>query len=96
MSSHVSIRVDIDIEETWGENSKSRNHGRVIIHFDENVYVTEKLYNYDCFKFIIDIGSSLGLWLGLSVLGLYDILVQSIDMVKQINICTKCKSCTLN
>ncbi len=82
MSSHVSIRDDIDIEETWGDNSKTRNHGRVLIHFDENVYITEKLYNYDSFKFIIDIGSSLGLWLGLSVFGLYDILIRIIGLMK--------------
>ena len=40
------------------------------ISFHPKVLVTERVANYDMFKYIIDVGSSLGLWLGLSVLGL--------------------------
>ena len=76
MSLHVNIRDNINKAETWGKTGNFVDEiARVSIHFNEKVYVTEKLYNYDSFKFLIDIGSSLGLWLGLSVLGLYDILV---------------------
>ena len=76
MSLHVNIRDNINKAETWGGTGNFVDElGKVSIHFNEKVYVTEKLYNYDSFKFLIDIGSSLGLWLGLSVLGLYDILV---------------------
>ena len=84
MHLHVSIRDEINKAETWEGNNQMPF--AVKIHFDKTVYITEKQFNYDLFKFIIDIGSSLGLWLGLSVLGLYDILVQFIEVTKQVNI----------
>ena len=42
---------------------------RALITFNPKVSVNEKVLNYSIFQFIIDVGSSLGLWLGLSVLG---------------------------
>ena len=53
------------------------------IQFEDNVRVTETVYNYDLFQFIIDAGSSLGLWLGLSMLNLHDIFVLGIDFIKR-------------
>ncbi len=89
---HVSISDEIIIEETWEFTTPLDS--AVIINFDKTVYITEKQFNYDSFQFIIDIGSSLGLWLGLSVLGLYDILVHFIEVTIQVNTCSKCKSYT--
>ena len=40
------------------------------IAFNQQVKVTEKIFNYGPFQFVIDVGSSVGLWLGLSVLGI--------------------------
>ena len=42
---------------------------RALITFNPKVSVNEKVLNYSIFQFIIDVGSSLGLWLGLSILG---------------------------
>ena len=54
------------------------------IIFNEEVKVYEKVFNYSLFQFIIDVGSSIGLWLGLSALSIYDIIliVQAIQFVK--------------
>ena len=43
---------------------------RVILSFNEEVVHRQKYLAYGFYEFIIDIGSSLGLWLGLSVFGL--------------------------
>ena len=40
-----------------------------------------KVKAYDTFQFVIDVGSSLGLWIGLSVLGLIDFLLDSFEYV---------------
>ena len=52
------------------------------IIFNEEVKVYEKVFNYSLFQFIIDVGSSIGLWLGLSALSIYDIIVQAIQFVR--------------
>jgi hypothetical protein len=36
---------------------------------------------YDGFGFIIDVGSSLGLWIGVSALGFFDFLLTSVDVL---------------
>ena len=52
------------------------------ISFQKEVSVTEKIPDYDFFKFVIDIGSSLGLRLGLSILGLWDLLTDTIQWLR--------------
>jgi hypothetical protein len=64
------------------EEFSNRKKTRAQIFFQKEVSVTEKLPNYDFFKFIIDTGSSLGLWLGLSILGLWDLLTDSIQLIR--------------
>ena len=65
---------------------------RAYIFFNQKVVVTEKVANYDMFKYIIDVGSSLGLWLGLSVLGLHDLVVWAVQFVNNSFIIKKIRS----
>ena len=44
------------------------------IMFDEEVTILEEKSNYTGFDLIVDAGSSLGLWIGLSALGVFDFL----------------------
>ena len=60
--------------------------------FDQKVVVTEIVPNYGMFKYIIDVGSSLGLWLGLSVLGLHDLLVWAVQLITNNSNIKKIKS----
>ncbi len=54
-----------------------------ILSFNRKVIVTERMPNYNMFKYIVDVGSSLGLWLGLSVLGLHDLVVWAVQFIKR-------------
>ena len=58
---------------------KVSQEGSIFITFNQQLLVNEKVFNYSLFKFIIDVGSSIGLWLGLSALGIYDIIVQAVN-----------------
>ena len=64
------------------EQEQDDEYTDVIISFNPQVKITEKQYNYGLFDFIIDVGSSVGLWLGISVLGLYDLGIQLFDYLK--------------
>ena len=62
------------------------------ISFNQNVLITETVYNYGLFQFVVDAGSSLGLWLGLSVFGLHDLALETFHFLKNIEFCKKIKS----
>ena len=66
--------------------------GAAYISFVQKVQVIEKVANYHMFDFIIDVGSSMGLWLGLSVFGLYDLAANVVDFIKNGDIIKKVKS----
>ena len=74
------------------KGSKKYRRSTAYITFNQKVIVTEKVPNYDLFKYIIDVGSSLGLWLGLSVLGLHDLVVWAVQFVNNIFIINKIRS----
>ena len=42
------------------------------------VKVKKKIVIYNWFNFIVDVGSSLGLWLGLSAIGITDLLFEAL------------------
>ena len=46
------------------------------LSFKKDIRYTRKMLTYDFFSFLIDIGSSLGLWFGMSVFGLTDLGIQ--------------------
>ena len=50
--------------------------------FNTDVRLTRKILAYGPYEFLIDVGSSLGLWLGLSVLGLNDLALELIVYIR--------------
>ncbi len=70
----------------------SNFRGEAFINFNQKVEVKERLPNYDMFKYIIDVGSSLGLWLGLSILSLYDLIEITVQFFKHNFIIKKIRS----
>ena len=44
------------------------------LNFKKTVKVTRYLKAYGVFELVVDVGSSLGLWIGLSVLGVFDLM----------------------
>ena len=58
-------------------------HSYLIIRFKNPVKVGKKTIVYTWFNFIVDIGSSLGLWLGLSALGITDLMIEAYMVAKK-------------
>ena len=59
-----------------------KSYSGAIVKFTQKVVITQTSANYNLFQFLIDVGSSLGLWLGLSVLGFHDLVVRTLQFVK--------------
>ena len=59
------------------------NYADVHIRFKQTVRVEKKVVVYTLFNFIIDVGSSLGLWLGLSALGITDLAIEAFNAGKK-------------
>ena len=61
--------------------------GRVMteleFNFKKTVRVEKKVIVYTWFNFIIDVGSSLGLWLGLSALNITDLVIEAFMVAKK-------------
>lgn len=62
----------------------SLNPYLVGINFDTEVPFTRKVVTYDFSNFLVDLGSSLGLWFGLSVFGLTDLAIQIVVSLKNL------------
>ena len=54
-------------------------YDRITIYFEETVKVKTIGPAYGLGSLIVEIGSSLGLWLGISVVGLFDVLVLTLS-----------------
>ena len=57
-------------------------HNYISLHFDESVAVERIVLSYDSATLLVEIGSCLGLWLGLSAVGVFDILVIAVFKTK--------------
>ena len=50
-----------------------------MLQFEEEVDIEEIVLAYDFEDLLVEIGSCLGLWLGLSVVGIYDLMAVGIQ-----------------
>ena len=62
---------------------KKRNHrnlkiNALVVQFEDNVEVLAEHNNYNVFDLMVEVGSSLGLWIGLSALGIFDLIFEVI------------------
>ena len=51
------------------------NPSTIFLHFGEEIQVEKIVLDYDSTALLVEIGSCLGLWLGLSVVGIFDLVV---------------------
>ena len=58
------------------------NNAHLDIRVDEEVAVLKEVYSYDLFNLVVDLGSALGLWLGLSALSFFDYTVLYLSLAK--------------
>ena len=49
----------------------------------KDILVYSEVYAYDMFNLIVDMGSSLGLWLGLSALSIFDLVIVAHDLIRR-------------
>ena len=67
------------------KNSPSpKNH--VYLYFEKKVQVETIVIAYDFGDLLVEIGSSLGLWLGLSVVGIFDVIVEVVNIINTLMI----------
>ena len=83
-SATVQVREKIDFV--------SGHFSEIYIAFNQQVKEVDEVFNYGLFQFTVDVGSSFGLWLGLSILGLYDLGIDIMDFF--LNIGQKIKKVT--
>ena len=57
---------------------------RIELHFDETIKIENIVEAYDFGSLLVEVGSSLGLWLGLSVVGLFDVILNIFSGIKQL------------
>ena len=63
--------------------SKILQHNWINLHFDERVAVERVVLSYDSENLLVEIGSCLGLWLGLSAVGIFDMIVIAVLQTKE-------------
>lgn len=64
------LKMSLELKQT--SRSYGKKYARLSIVISEEVDVFEDTYSYDLFNLVVDIGSSLGLWLGFSALNIFD------------------------
>ena len=75
MTNKISLRAENDLEYP--------KYAELILKFRKEVIVKKQVVVYTWFNFIVDVGSSLGLWLGLSALGITDMTIEAFLVVKK-------------
>ena len=56
----------------------SYDHNWINIKFAEVIDIETEINGYDSFRLIIEVGSSLGLWLGLCIIGIFDMIITAV------------------
>ena len=72
------LKTTISVEQKLKRLPVEDVHYYVDFRFNTEVGFKEKVVAYDMFNFVVDVGSSLGLWLGLSILNITDAIIDSI------------------
>ena len=64
--------------------TKEKKGNKVKINFEEQVQVESVVLAYGFDDLLVEIGSSLGLWLGLSVVGVFDVLGPMVTKIRNV------------
>ena len=61
----------------------SVDYNSIFLYFGEEIKVENIVLSYDSTSLLVEIGSCLGLWLGLSVVGIYDLVVLAAEKTER-------------
>ena len=67
-------QLHIDVQTLSKSSYDSRND--LMVLFEDSVKIMEEQSNYNEFDLMVEVGSSLGLWIGLSALGIFDLIFE--------------------
>ena len=67
---HISVQV------TKENAFNTNNQDFIELHVASKLKILRHISNYDEFDLIVEVGSALGLWIGLSALGIFDIFLE--------------------
>ena len=59
-----------------------KNNNKLYISFSEDIETSTEVLAYDFSSLLVEIGGSMGLWLGFSVLGVFDLLISAFVQVR--------------
>ena len=77
-------KITTTVEHYFSRNSKNGNIS-VFLTFDENVKVDKHIIGFDVLNLVVDIGGSLGLWLGWSAVGIVEEFLSMLSKVFKLN-----------
>ena len=70
------VNINIALIKTWLKENMPKENSIALFPNNEEFIVHIRAYSYDMFNLVVDLGSSLGLWLGLSALSIFDALLE--------------------
>ena len=81
----VELKARSTLQNRGTKTKWQTEHNRhsVYLQFPKTVKVKEYHEAYGLFDLVVEVGSSLGLWIGLSCLGVFDLLLQATSVIKQ-------------
>ena len=59
------------------------NNTLIALSFDASVKIVKYMNAYGLFELVVDVGSSLGLWIGLSAIGVFDLFLKAASLLKK-------------
>ena len=62
---------------------EERNAAFAYLTFVKQVKVTRYVRSYGIFELVVDVGSSLGLWIGLSIVGVFDLVLDAVITIRK-------------
>ena len=83
------LNINIGLKKTT-HSTNHRRYAGISFVTKEEVIVYKDTYSYDAFNLVVDIGSALGLWLGLSVMSIFDSFMDFCAWLA-VRICRMCK-----
>ena len=75
------LTMSITLKRTFYMSNGLR-HATARLESQKDIIILKDVYSYDLFNLVVDLGSALGLWLGLSALSIFDNILEFLRFTK--------------
>ena len=72
----ITMKIETQLRSKGVPEHPKKTHARVNLNFQKIVEKRFKVISYGFYDFLIDVGSSMGLWLGISVFSITHLCIQ--------------------